>query len=295
MIHISIEIDMEYVLLGKTERRVSRIGFGGATAGLKNYIHVFDPDKKEDRQAIIDGMHRALELGINYFDTATAYGDGTSEQIFGEALHEADPGSIFLATKASKGDADHVRSSLERSLKNLKRDWIDLLQIHGTVYSEEEAQRIMSSGGMLEEMEKMKEEGLIKWVGFTIEAQNEALYRFIKSGRFDVMQISYNFIFQHPYDPGWKSGSLYDAEEQKLGIVAMRTTTSGIFQNWMKMVHPENRFDYTRALIQFQLSNPLLDVALIGMRSARRVESNVEICEDTSGRIDLDALHKRYV
>jgi predicted aldo/keto reductase-like oxidoreductase len=180
-------------------------------------------------------------------------------------------------------------------LKNLKRDWIDLLQVHGTVYSREEADLVMATGGMLDEMERMRDEGLFRWIGFTIEAQNEAIYRFIKCGRFDVMQISYNFIFQHPYDPSWKSGSLYDAEKQQLGIVAMRTTTSGTFQRWMKMVHPENSFDYTRALIQFELSNPLIDVALIGMRSVKRVETNVEICEDSSGRIDLDDLHRRYV
>ena len=290
---IPLQKDMEYAILGKTGRKVSRIGFGGATAGLKNYIHTFDPEKREDREPIIKAIHRALELGINYFDTAAAYGNGASERIFGEALRDTDPETIFLATKSSKGDAQHVRRSCESSLENLKRDWIDLLQVHGTVYSEEEAELVM--GSMLEEMEKMKQEGLIRWVGFTIEAQNEPLYRFIKSRRFDVMQISYNFIFQHPYDPSWKSGSLYDAEEHQLGIVSMRTTTSGTFQKWMKMVHPENDFDYTRALIQFELSNPLIDVALIGMRSVKRVEQNVEICEDRSGRIDLSELHQRYV
>ncbi len=290
---IPLKKDMEYAILGKTGRKVSRIGFGGATAGLKNYIHAFDPEKREDREPIIEAIHRALELGINYFDTAAAYGDGASERIFGEALRGTDPETIFLATKSSKGDAQHVRRSCESSLENLKRDWIDLLQVHGTVYSEEDAELVM--GSMLEEMEKMKQEGLIRWVGFTIEAQNEPLYRFIKSRRFDVMQISYNFIFQHPYDPSWKSGSLYDAEEHQLGIVSMRTTTSGTFQKWMKMVHPENDFNYTRALIQFELSNPLIDVALIGMRNVKRVEQNVEICEDRSGRIDLSELHQRYM
>ena len=60
----------------------------------------------------------------------------------------------------------------------------------------------------------------------------------------------------------------------------MRAPTSGTFQRWIQMVNPENTFDYNRALIQFVLSNPLVDVALIGMRSAKRVEENVAICED---------------
>jgi uncharacterized protein len=286
---------VEYTTLGKTGRRVSRIGFGGATAGLKNYVHSFDPDKKEDREPIIKGLRRALELGINYFDTAASYGDGKSEQIFGEGLEGVDPARIFLATKARIADASATRASIERSLKNLRREWIDLLQIHGTHYTEDHVKTIMSPGGMLDELEKIKAEGLVKHIGFTIEAQNEALYQLIKCARFDTMQISYNFIFQHPYDPSWKSGSLYDAEARKLGIVVMRTVTSGIFQRWVQMVNPANTFDYTPALVQFMLSNPLVDVALLGMRSARRVEENVAICENTSGRIDLDALHKRYV
>jgi predicted aldo/keto reductase-like oxidoreductase len=274
---------------------VSRIGFGGATAGLKNYVHAFDPDKPEDREPIVAAIRRALELGINYFDTAAGYGAGKSEQIFGEGLQDADPETIFLATKAGPRDAAAVRRSLEESLVNLRRSWIDLLQIHGTVYGPEQAGRIMQSGGILDEMEKMRDEGLIKHIGFTCEAQNEALYTFIKSGRFDVMQISYNLIFQHPYDPSWKCGSLYDAEAQGMGIAAMRTVTSGIFQKWVQLVHPENTFDYSPALVQFTLSNPLVDVALLGMRSVKRVETNVAICEDQAGRIDLDALHRRYV
>jgi predicted aldo/keto reductase-like oxidoreductase len=286
---------VEYTTLGKTGRRVSRIGFGGATAGLKNYVHSFDPDKKEDREPIVNGLRRALELGINYFDTAIAYGDGKSEQIFGEGLQDADPKEIFLATKARIADASATRSSIEQSLKNLRREWIDLLQVHGTNYTEDHVKTVMGPGGMLDELEKIKSEGLVKHIGFTIEAQNEAIYRFIKCGRFDTMQISYNFIFQHPYDPSWKCGSLYDAETQKLGIVVMRTVTSGIFQRWVQMVNPANTFNYSPALVQFILSNPLVDVALLGMRSVARVEENVAICEDTSGRIDLDALHKRYV
>ena len=60
-------------------------------------------------------------------------------------------------------------------------------------------------------------------------------------------------------------------------------------------MNPENTFDYNRALIQFVLSNPLVDVALIGMRSAKRVEENVAICEDLNGRIDISKMHTRYV
>jgi uncharacterized protein len=286
---------MEYVTFGKTGRRVSRIGFGGATAGLKNYVHSFDPDKKEDREPIIAAIRRGAELGINYFDTAASYGDGKSEQIFGEALAGIDPSTIFLATKCATCEAGEARRSVERSLTNLRREAIDLLQIHGTVYTEKDADTILKRGGMLGEMAKMRNEGLIRHLGFTVEAQNKTTYRLIKSGLFDMFQVSYNLIFQHPYDPSWKSGSLYDAEEAGMGIAAMRTVTSGIFQKWVQMVNPSNTFNYNPALIQFTLSNPLVDVVLLGMRTVAHVEENVRICADLSGRIDLEALHKRYV
>ena len=286
---------MEYVRLGKTNAKVPKIGFGGAPAGMKNYLHAFDPAKKEDRKGIIEAIHTAIELGINYFDTAPAYGDGQGEEIFGEALQGVDPGKIFLATKMSIGDKDHVRGSMEASLKRLKRDSIDLMQIHGTSYSEEEADFVLKEGGMLDEMYRLGEEGLVKFIGFTSEDQNPAVYRFIRSRRFDMMQICYNLIFQHPYDPVRKSGTIYEAKKMDMGIATMRPATSMIFRKWIEKVNPNNTFDYTGALVQFVLSNPLIDVVLIGMRSVKRVVQNIEIYNNTSGRIDIDDLHNRFV
>jgi hypothetical protein len=287
---------MEYSQLGKTGRKVSRIGFGGATAGLKNYIQVFDPGKKEDRKPLIAGIRRALELGINYFDTAPAYGNGSSEEIFGESLEGVPEESVFLATKFTLGiEGMTVRKSVEASLKRLRRGNLDLLQLHGTVFTADQERAIFDSGGYLDQLVQVKREGLTKHVGFSVEAQDPVMYRLIESGVFDCMQVCYNLIFQHPYDPGWKCGSMYDAEQAGLGIIAMRSATSGIFQKWIRKVNPADKFDYTPSLIQFELSNPLVDVALVGMRNIRQVEENVRIADDLSGRIDLDELFQRYV
>jgi len=68
-----------------------------------------------------------------------------------------------------------------------------------------------------------------------------------------------------------------------------------IFRKWIEKANPNNTFDYTGALIQFVLSNPLIDVVLIGMRSPERVLKNIKIYMDTSGRIDIDDLHNRFV
>lgn len=185
--------------------------------------------------------------------------------------------------------------SVENSLKNLRRDKVDLIQIHGDTISRERMQAIFSDGGMLRAMKKIKEEGLTDYIGFTTEDNNDVVYEMIRDGSFDTIQMCYNLLFQHPYEPSRPFGSMLEAEKQGLGIITMRAPTSGTFQRWIQVVNPENTFNYMRALIQFVLSNPLVDVALIGMRSPERVEENVEICEDLDGRVDIAAIHTRYV
>jgi aryl-alcohol dehydrogenase-like predicted oxidoreductase len=285
---------MEYVEFGKTGARVSRLGFGGAVAGLKNYLHAYDPDAEEAKRGVHRALETALDLGVTYCDTAPGYGAGRSETMFGEVLGGVESGKIFLATKCGPTDYDGVIRSVGESLKRLKRDYVDLIQIHGSSYSWEDADRLLAPHGMVEGMEKLKKDGLVKWIGFTSEDNSEGLYRMIRSGRFDEVQMCYNFIFQHPYEPSRPFGSLYEAEKYGLGTAAMRATTAGTFQRWMKMIRPDDNFDHSRALIQFVFSNPLVDVVLVGMRSAERVKQNVEIAGDLAGRVDINAVHTRY-
>lgn len=283
---------MESTQLGRTGLRVSRLGFGGAPAGLANYLSRYDPALEDQRRQVIAALEQAVEDGITYFDTAADYGDGASEKIFGEAL-EGLHDRIVLATKVS--NRMPVRASVERSLTNLRRERIDLIQIHGGSYGREQADAILAPGGMLDELLALKQEGLVRFVGFTSEDNNDALYRFIADGRFDTMQIAYNFLFQHPYDAVRPFGSLFEAEKQEMGIITMRTLTSGLLQKWVRLVNPDNEFDYAPPLLQFVLSNPLVDVALVGMRTPEEVAANVRICNDLAGRIDLDDLFARYV
>ena len=105
------------------------------------------------------------------------------------------------------------------------------------------------------------------------------------------MQIAYNVLLQHPYEPTRPFGSLFAAKPAGgCFTIAMRTITSSIFQRWIKMANPANDFDYTGALIQFVLSNKLIDVALVGMRTESDVRASMAEWRDTSRRIDVDAL-----
>jgi aryl-alcohol dehydrogenase-like predicted oxidoreductase len=261
---------------------------------LANYLERFDPRDRGDRKIVLDALERAVELGITYYDTAPSYGDGIGEELFGSVLSGLEQ-EIFLATKVRPLDADGVRKSVEASLKRLGRSSIDLLQIHGGSTTHEQLHAIMKEDGTLDGMKRLQREGVVRYVGFTSEDNNDSLYRCIHSDEFDAVQIMYNLLFQHPYEASRPFGSLLEAEKRNMGIVAMRPATSGMFQKWMRMVQPDNPFDYTEALIQFVLSNPYIDVAIIGMRDPAIVEKNVQICDRVEGRIDLDELYRRYV
>lgn len=202
---------------------------------------------------------------------------------------------LFMATKVRYNEEPDVFKSLEGSLTRLRREHIDLLQLHGDYYTKELTDTLLQPGGMVEQMCRAKQEGLVQYLGFTGECQNAEFYRLIDTGIFDVVQVQYNVLFQHPYDPFFQSGSMYYCEEKGMGIVTMRSLTSGIFQKWMRIIQPDNTFDYSKALIQYVLSNPLVDTALLGMRSVAQVEENVAVCLDTAHRIDLAELHKRKV
>ena len=284
---------MEYVELGSTGRTVSRLGFGGAPAGLTNYLGAYSPEDAALRNQVIEAIERALELGVTYFDTAPAYGNGASEAIFGEVLGSLGD-EIFLATKTVP-DIEDVASSVKRSLERLDRDVLDLVQIHGSSYSRAQVEAFLAPGGLIAQLVALQAEGLIRHIGFTTEDNNPAVYHFIESGWFDVVQMCYNLLYQHPAEQTRPFGSMFEAESQGMGIVTMRTVTSGLFQKWVKWVNPDNNFDYTPALLQFVLSNPMVDVALVGMRDAEIVEANVRIGENLEGRIDIAKLHEKYV
>jgi aryl-alcohol dehydrogenase-like predicted oxidoreductase len=282
---------MTTAIFPRTGAEVSRLGFGGAAIGLTNYLGAYDA--QASRAASVAAVRQAAEAGLTYFDTAPGYGAGLSEEIFGEALAERE--GLTLATKVKAEVSIDVRASLEASLRRLRRPRIDLLQIHGGSIDRDTCRAILAPAGMLAQMVRLRDEGLVAAIGFTSEDNNTSVYELIESGGFDSMQLAYNLLLQHPYEPTRPFGSLFAAKEKGMFTIAMRTITSSIFQRWVRMANPDNHFDYTGALIQFVLSNKLIDVALVGMRTASDVTSCMAEWRDTSRRIDVEALWGRYV
>jgi predicted aldo/keto reductase-like oxidoreductase len=287
---------MQYRTLGKTGEKVSEIGFGGAGAGLRNYLRSWDPSQEEQAQLVEQAIRRAVELGINYFDTAPLYG---SEEMFGRALkHHRD--QVFIATKVREKDAYDTLRSIEDSLTRLQTDHLDLIQYHGGWYTDQEVENILKPDGVLAGMRAAQEDGLVRYVGYTDEGVNAQGQKLIDSGEFDMVQLQYNLMFQHPYDPDKHAGPMLDAKAREMGIAIMRPFTGGTFSRWLDQVYPgiKEQIDVSQlmsGLLSFVLSNPMVDVAIVGMRSMQRVEQNCAIVDDLDNRINLDQLYGRFL
>ncbi|HEX2034406.1 MAG TPA: aldo/keto reductase [Chloroflexota bacterium] len=291
---------MEYRTLGNTGLTVSAIAFGGAPAGLANYLSAYDPDEPAQAEQVAKAIVRALELGVTYFDTALAYGDGRSERIFGEGRRRAGAlgERMILATKVPSGKRtrEGIVESAEMSLRNLGVERIDVLQLHGSRWTDEEAETVLR-GSALDALRALKEQGKARFIGFTAETGSPGAYALIRSGAFDVLQIAYSILYQDACNLMVKSGPMIEARERGMGVVTMRSLSSGVFQKLMTEQLPgiERQVDLYALALGFTLSNPYLDSAIVGMRTAQEVEHNVRLVETRAFRVDLEALHRRYV
>jgi aryl-alcohol dehydrogenase-like predicted oxidoreductase len=281
---------MQYRTLGRTGLQVSEIGFGGAPTGIAHYLECWDSAAALERSSVVRAIRRGLDLGLNYLDTAPGYGAGLGEEIFGEAI-AGRRDEVVLATKTGARDPTGIVESVEQSLRRLGTDRIDVLQFHGGWYPAEDVEKILRQGG-LETYEQLREQGKARFLGFTAEGPSGGVTELIATDAFDVMQCRYNLLFQHPCDFINEAGIIREAKARNMGVVTMRTLTSGDFQRLMHLSFPQMTagLDLNRFLLNFVLSNPLVDVALVGMRRPEEVEANNALSEDVAARLDLKAL-----
>jgi aryl-alcohol dehydrogenase-like predicted oxidoreductase len=189
---------MEYRTLGRTGLRVSALAFGaGPVSGLLT---------GDDPAAQLAVVRRAVEVGINWFDTAAGYGLGRSEANLGRALREAaGPGAVHVATKvrlAPDQFADargHVRRSVEASLARLGVSAVTLLQLHNGITAGRGDEPFSVTpgdvlGGVLDAFQELKAAGLIQHVGLTGTGRPDALREVVRSGAFDTIQVPYHLL-----------------------------------------------------------------------------------------------------
>jgi aryl-alcohol dehydrogenase-like predicted oxidoreductase len=266
---------MERRTFGRTGLSVTPIGLGGYPFGGVNRAAGWDPFTPEGRQTAIATIHRAIDLGINYMDTAPSYGDGNSESIFGEALAQGGRrGQVILATKCRwNGTAQDVLESVERSLRRLRTDVIDVLQLHGGMFTAENVHHILREGP-LDAMRRVRDAGWVRFLGFTCEEPWTAR-PLIASDAFDVVQLRYNLIYQ-----GAALHALNEARDHRMGVAVMRPMTSGILQRTLRYLKPEWPEAEIYALcLTYVLADSRVHVANVGMRWPHEVEQNVALVE----------------
>lgn len=189
---------MEYRVLGRTGLRVSEVGFGALEVGRDWGIPVGDDFGRPDERNAVRALNAVLDAGINFIDTAPAY--ELSEERIGLAIsHRRD--EFFLATKVGErkndGEDSHYDYSaaattafIERSLKRMKTDHIDLLQIHSAPIE------VIHSGETLGAMKKAQEAGKVRFIGMT--GSTEAAIAAVTDGSYDTVQVSYNIVQRDP-------------------------------------------------------------------------------------------------
>jgi aryl-alcohol dehydrogenase-like predicted oxidoreductase len=259
---------------------------GGYPFGGLNRANNWDPWSVEGRKVAISTINHALDLGVNYIDTAPGYGKGNSECLIGEVM-KTRRDECVLATKVRwEGlDKQAVVESVRASLKRLQTDRLDLVQFHGGMFTAEEYDHIVN-GGPLEGLLQLQQTGEIGFIGLTAEEPWTAC-QFLKHREFSVFQLAYNFIYQSA-----ARNVLNEAKALDVGIVTMRTMTSGILQRAARYLAPEwqETTDLYQLCLKFVLSDSRVHSAIVGMRWPEEVDRNVRFVSDFEPAFDFAQL-----
>lgn len=286
---------MERRRLGRTGLEVGEIGFGAWAISGRGY------GATDDRESL-RAIRRALELGVNFIDTADVYGDGRSESLIGRVLRERGDKDTIVATKfgwdfysgsyRSNLRREYVEFALGESLKRLGRDWVDLYQVHDS------DPRAMERSGVFETLERLKETGKIRAWGVSAYRVEDGIYA-IRAGKPDVIQVAYNILSHEAEDVLFPI-----ALERGIGIIAREPLACGLLtgkyngsstfpegdhrRGWSRERLAEGASKVARlgflvapgrtlvqSAIRFALSHPAVSVVIPGAKTEAQIEENV--------------------
>jgi aryl-alcohol dehydrogenase-like predicted oxidoreductase len=299
---------MRYRPLGKTGMEISEIGYGAWGIGGTQWLGGSDSES-------LLALRRAIELGVNFIDTALAYGDGHSEQLVGRVVREA-PGKIYVATKVTPKNClwparrgigiekvfpyEYIVECTNQSLRNLATETIDLQQLH--VWNPEWIDR----DEWRRAFEELRRSGKVQAIGISInDHQPESALDLIRTGLIDTVQVIYNIFDQSP-----ETDLFPLCLERRIGVLArvpldegaltgtLREDTqfdpndfrSAYFRDGRKREVVERVNALERELkdvpgtlpeiaLRFCLSHPAVSTVIPGMRKVRNVESNCAVSE----------------
>ena len=228
---------MRYRPFGRSGLEVSELVFGGGWVG-GILIHQDDPIKRQ-------ALERALAAGINWIDTAPSYGDGKSEEALGRLL-EGVGKKPYLSTKVRLDLArlddlqGQIEASLEQSLKRLRCDSVELLQLHNRIAARTEAdaiavERVLGPNGVADALDRAREQGLTRLTGITAFGEAAACREVIASGRFDSAQVYYNMLNPsagQDMPPAWRGHDLHGliaaCREHRVAVMNIRVLAAGV-------------------------------------------------------------------
>ncbi len=234
---------MEYVTLGKTGLKISRMGFGGI------------PIQRVDASVTRELVKAMAEKGINYIDTARGY--TVSEAYLGEAL-EGLRDKFVLATKSMSRTKEAMAKDIDISLGNLRTDHIDLYQVHNP--NMEQLEQVIAAGGALEALQEAKAAGKIGHIGVTAHSL-EVFEKALELDWVETIMFPYNIVETQAVE------LIKKCAEKNIGFITMKPLAGGAIE------------DATLA-IRFICANPDVTVVIPGMFDLKEIDQNLAACED---------------
>ncbi|MGD2269484.1 MAG: aldo/keto reductase [Desulfobacterales bacterium] len=247
---------MQRAVIGNTGLEVNRLGFGGI------------PIQRADEDQAVETVRHAVEKGVDFIDTSRAY--TTSERRIGLALKQTD-NKVILASKSQKRTSDGIRGDLEKSLKRLQVEYIDIYQCH-FVRDNAEYEQVISKGGALEALRKSKEEGLIGHIGITSHSL-DLLDRVLIDALFETIMVCFSFL-----EPAAREKIIPKALEKKVGVLAMKPFSGGVIDN-------------ATLALKYALSHPGI-VVLAGVEHKDLFDENWRLFQ---GSFELDEREKQEI
>ncbi len=258
--------------LGKTGYQVGIFSLGGqATLEIQGKVN--------ESVAII---HRAIDLGINYIDTAAAYGSGVSETHIGMVMKER-RSEVFLASKTNDRSYDGSMKLLEKSLQQLQTDHLDLWQLHN-VQTQDDLDKIFSDNGAIKALEKARDQGVVRFLGITGHYEPLVLVRAIERYPFDAILMAINAADVHYLS--FKRYLLPIALKKELGIIGMKLATRGrLLSTWTPppLEEQQERLRTARPgaitmreSLNYNFSLPI-STNIVGVDTVAQLEENVKI------------------
>ncbi|GAB6059985.1 aldo/keto reductase [Desulfonatronum parangueonense] len=215
--------------------------------------------------ALID---RALDLGVNYIDTAPTYGAGGSEANIGKVMARR-RSEVFLASKTHDRGYDGTMRLVEQSLERLQTDYLDLYQIHN-VRIMDDVDMALGKQGALRAMERLRSEKVIRHIGITGHRDPEVLLHALGLYDFDAVLLSLNAGDIH-FKP-FQKDLLRKAEEKQMGIIAMKVTA-------VNRIFRSDGLNSMREALGYVLSFPV-STAIVGISNLEQLEENVRIAKE---------------